>query len=476
VASVSKHLGAYRVQVVLENKRYDIRLPGIDQRTAEAFARHVDALNAARLAGAAPRADTAAWVGSLPDETHAKLSKIGLAEPRVPIEPPEEICIERLVADYISKRPDVKPSTLRIWRQTERLLRSHFGRRLVNTITPLDAKAFHAWLCSQGFAAASVSKYTSFARQFFTAAVDAELIAGNPFAKIRLGNRKNPSRQRFIDMNTFRKVVDGTRDPVFRLVLMLSRIGGLRIPSELRGLKWAHIDWEAGRILVHSPKTARYPGGESREIPIFPELVPYLQAVWEKHGEEHEYVIPTNRASESAWRVRLAKLLDRLGISKWPRVFHNLRSSRQTELQELHPVHVVCKWLGNSPEVARDHYLQVRESDFEKAREILPQILPQQVQERCGNDRKLTALGRLENREKPCFSGEKRGFERERMGIENTALLPGKGTSSSALTAVLTALEADPSLAELVERLVAVWSRLSASERTKVAAAIPHGR
>ena len=314
----------------------------------------------------------------------------------------------------------MKPSTLRIWRQTERLLGTHFGRRLVDTITPLDAKAFHAWLCSQGFAAASVSKYTSFARQFFTAAVDAELIAANPFAKIRLGNRKNPSRQRFIDMNTFRKVVEGTRDPVFRLVLMLSRIGGLRIPSELRGLKWTHIDWEAGRILVHSPKTARYPGGESREIPIFPELVPYLQAVWEKHGEQHEYVIPTNRASESAWRVRLAKLLDRLGISKWPRVFHNLRSSRQTELQELHPVHVVCKWLGNSPEVARDHYLQVRESDYEKARLPLTQILTQQVQEPAGIDAPFDAPRRPEKREKPCFSGSQRGFEREWMGIEPT--------------------------------------------------------
>ena len=420
MASVSKHEGAYRVQIVLDRKRLAIRLPGIDQRTAEAFARHIDALNSARLAGAAPRADTAAWLGSLPDSTHTKLSKIGLAEPRVPIEPPAAITIERLVEEYISKRPDVKPSTLRIWRQTERLLGTHFGRRLVDTITPLDAKAFHAWLCSQGFAAASVSKYTSFARQFFTAAVDAELIAANPFAKIRLGNRKNPSRQRFIDMNTFRKVVEGTRDPVFRLVLMLSRIGGLRIPSELRGLKWTHIDWEAGRILVHSPKTARYPGGESREIPIFPELVPYLQAVWEKHGEQHEYVIPTNRASESAWRVRLAKLLDRLGISKWPRVFHNLRSSRQTELQELHPVHVVCKWLGNSPEVARDHYLQVRESDYEKARLPLTQILTQQVQEPAGIDAPFDAPRRPDNRDQPCFSGSQRGFEREWMGIEPT--------------------------------------------------------
>jgi len=59
-------------------------------------------------------------------------------------------------------------------------------------------------------------------------------------------------------------------------------------------------------------------------------------------------------------------------------------------------------------------------------------------------------------------------------GLENTALFPEKSTSPGALTAVLTALEADPSLATLVERLVAVWPALDASERTKLAAAIPH--
>src|SRR4030095_12269340 len=38
--------------------------------------------------------------------------------------------------------------------------------------------------------------------------------------------------------------------------------------------------------------------------------------------------------------------------------FHNLRSSRQTELAEQFPSHVVCDWLGNSEDIARTHYLQ----------------------------------------------------------------------------------------------------------------------
>jgi hypothetical protein len=36
-------------------------------------------------------------------------------------------------------------------------------------------------------------------------------------------------------------------------------------------------------------------------------------------------------------------------------------------LTETYPLHVVCAWLGNSPEVARKHYLQTLDSHFEQA-------------------------------------------------------------------------------------------------------------
>ena len=57
------------------------------------------------------------------------------------------------------------------------------------------------------------------------------------------------------------------------------------------------------------------------------------------------------------------------GLTTWPRLWHNLRASRQTELEEHHPSHVVCSWLGNSQAVAQKHYLQVRDTDFDKALE-----------------------------------------------------------------------------------------------------------
>ena len=44
-----------------------------------------------------------------------------------------------------------------------------------------------------------------------------------------------------------------------------------------------------------------------------------------------------------------------------------MRFARQTELEEIYPTHVVCAWLGNSPTVARGHYLQVRYQHFTMA-------------------------------------------------------------------------------------------------------------
>ena len=55
------------------------------------------------------------------------------------------------------------------------------------------------------------------------------------------------------------------------------------------------------------------------------------------------------------------------GLTRWPRIFHNLRSTRQTELDEIYPTHVVCRWMGNSPQVARTHYLQLTDEHFERA-------------------------------------------------------------------------------------------------------------
>jgi hypothetical protein len=60
-------------------------------------------------------------------------------------------------------------------------------------------------------------------------------------------------------------------------------------------------------------------------------------------------------------------VIKRAGVKPWPRLWHNMRATRQTELEDQFPSHVVCAWLGNSKPIAAKHYLQVTDDHFKKA-------------------------------------------------------------------------------------------------------------
>jgi len=66
-------------------------------------------------------------------------------------------------------------------------------------------------------------------------------------------------------------------------------------------------------------------------------------------------------------RTRLLKIINRAGVKPWPKLFHNLRASCETDLAKIHPIKAVCDWIGNSITVAQRHYLQTTEEDFERA-------------------------------------------------------------------------------------------------------------
>ena len=66
-------------------------------------------------------------------------------------------------------------------------------------------------------------------------------------------------------------------------------------------------------------------------------------------------------------RTQAHRIIKGAGLKPWGKTFQNLRASRETELVEDFPVHVVTEWLGNSPDIARKHYLQTREEHFQRA-------------------------------------------------------------------------------------------------------------
>ena len=127
------------------------------------------------------------------------------------------------------------------------------------------------------------------------------------------------------------------------------------------------MDWERGRLRVPSPKAGHHEGKDSRIIPIFPELYPYVREVFEQAPEESTYVITRYRDEYTNLRTHFLRINRKAGLQPWAKPWHNLRSTRQTELVETHPIHVVCAWLGNSRAVAQEHYLQLTDAHFDSA-------------------------------------------------------------------------------------------------------------
>ncbi len=77
-------------------------------------------------------------------------------------------------------------------------------------------------------------------------------------------------------------------------------------------------------------------------------------------------MITRYRRSNVNLRTQLLKIIRRAGLESWPKLFHNLRATRQTELAKEYLAHVVCSWLGNTQGVAMKHYLQTTEEHFKK--------------------------------------------------------------------------------------------------------------
>jgi len=268
---------------------------------------------------------------------------------------------EFLDAFIANRKATAAPNTITNLEQAKRRLVEFFGPdRDMAAITPADAECWAAALAEK-YAPATAGRTIKRARQFFKAALRNKLVAENVFIEVKASGQANKERQFHVGREVIFRVIDAAPDAEWRLLIALSRFGGLRCPSEHLALRWQDVDWERNRFRVDSPKT-----GE-RWIPIFPELRPYLEECFELAQEGAVHVITRYRDTNANLRTTFTKIIRRAGEKPWPKLFHNLRASRETELAAEYPIHVVCEWIGNTAAIAAKHYLTVREEDYERA-------------------------------------------------------------------------------------------------------------
>jgi integrase len=378
MASIGNDPGGRRriLFVGLDGKRHTIRLGKMPKRAAEEVKRRVEALVAAHMSRSPIDADNARWIAELPDNMAERFAAVGLITAR---QQRVTMPLKKFLDAFVARKHRAKPATKEIWGQVVRNLVDHFGGdRDVTTITEEDAEGFKDYLVDQRLARTTISKRLQFTRGFFKFAVKKKLLAENPFAEVSEVAVGLPNTKRFISREETAALMAAS-DLTWQTIIALGRYGGLRCPSEVASLRWEDIDWDSGRMTVTSPKTEHHEGKETRVLPIFPELATVLTAAFEAAEDGAVYVIGGHLREKalrpSGWRscnlrTQFGRIIKRAGLKAWPRLFHNLRASRETELLREHPIHVVTAWLGNSPRIALKHYCMVTDHDFDRARGV----------------------------------------------------------------------------------------------------------
>jgi len=407
--------GRKRIIFVAEDgSRKTIRLGKTSLKQANAFKVKVEDLIAARRTGSMDE-KTALWISEISDDINAKIVAVGLIALRAAS---VNTTLAEFLNGYLESRTDLKPNSQIVYGHTRRTLIEFFGAdKAIRQISPEDAEHWRDYLTEQELSPATVNKRCGNAKVFFNVAVRQKLISENPFIELESKSIANKERQYFLERNDAEKILNTCPDVEWKLIFSLSRFGGLRCPSEILSLQWSDVNWEQSRLFIHSPKTERHEGRESRVIPIFPEILPHLQDVFDAAKPGSEYVITRYRAKNSNLRTQLKRILKHAGLKPWPRLFQNLRASRETELASEYPLHVATAWIGNTARIAERHYLQVPDTYFEKAAQKAAQYeAAQSGKKQKDTDEQISESVDLPLVATPCNSVQKARMETK--GIE----------------------------------------------------------
>jgi integrase len=356
-------------------QRPEIHLGNVLKKQAQAVQTHIDELLRHRKCSGNIAQSTQEWLVGIPESLRDRLEKLQLVKVR------EGKTINRMdkgwtvanwIKHYIESRPDVKLSTKRKWEDVENRLAAFFRDDFLGDITVEYAKNFRIHLqTTEKLSENTLRRHIGISRQFFNAAIDAELIIKNPFRKQATRVMANESRLSYVSDKTAQDVLAACPDAEWRLIFGLARYGGLRCPSEVLGLKIIDVDFDKQRFTVHAPKTEHHANKGIRVVPMFPELKPLFQDAFDNAKTGAVYCIERYRGGKVNLRTQLLRILKRAGIASWPKLFQNLRSTRETELFKITGgnVKAVCSWIGNSPAVALAHYAQITEKDMKQAAE-----------------------------------------------------------------------------------------------------------
>ena len=301
-------------------------------------------------------------VNNLPSALREALAEKGLIEARL------TKTLASFLYGYMDERTDLKPRTRMAWNTAIKMYVEFFDDVPLHEVTQEKAALFRVHLVKQEYSTAYISKLIKNARHFFGVAKRRKLIDENPFKYVEAGSQVNKEREHEVTVEETNRLINACTNTKDRLKIALARYAGLRVPSELVGLRWSEVDWDKSRFVVHSPKTERK-GKSQRIVPIFDldkpylKLRPYLLAALQEapEGEDRIFSEIHEKKSLGSW---IKKLFKRAGIPLYDKPLQNMRSSCATVLLEKFPEYLCEAWLGHTKKVADKHYRGYLEIDI----------------------------------------------------------------------------------------------------------------
>ena len=352
-----------------DGKRKSICGGKLNDRNAARLLDRVEALVSALKTGAILDDNIQQWLITIADTPMAKkLESAGLIKKQV------KLTLGAFIDEYLAlKEQTIKPSTLLTFKQTRRRLTKFLGAKIsIPDVTEADADKYQVFLkVQEKLSDATIYRDCKRCREIFDFAKKSRIIRDNPFAIMKLPPQENKERMFEITPEMAAKVLDACPSLEWKLIFAMARYGGIRMPSELVKLRWQDILWSENKIFIHSPKTA-HQHKPHRIIPLFPELKPLLEQAFDAAPEGSINVIQHCKGTKN-YRKGLKEIILKAGLLPWPKLFNNLRSSRETELAKTYSLQATTAWMGNTPEIAIKNYLQVTQQEWENAAILRPE-------------------------------------------------------------------------------------------------------
>lgn len=351
--TADKYGFALRFQVPGHTRR-KVRLTGWGAERAELAKHHVEVLLRARKLQQPVPVLTLDWLyHSGPPNLQASLAACGVLEDRRLLGDAGRAWImARIKAANVQKRIE----------KCERVLDSLVDRLGDVELEAITPEQLDAWASELEGAENTVTDFVRLAQQMFGWCVRERLLAASPAADLQ-ASYVTSDKLVEVSAETVGRLMAAV-DPELCAFLALARWGGLRL-AEIPRVMNEDIDWNKGELMVRESKRAKS-GYTRRLIPLFPELRAPLQSL----TDNRDLVMPTLAAlSQSGVTDRVERAAEQLGIQLWPRLWQNMRATRESELIRENPAGLVevCKWIGNSPQVALKHYAIAQAGAFRRA-------------------------------------------------------------------------------------------------------------